>query len=293
MSDHGEKGDQNDAGSRVLKPEPPVSSTAASPAPPRRTGASVETRKARRRSRLRSYLVRAVEIFVVSAGLLFTAVIAAAVTFTLAVRGNEVIVPDLIGSSLEGAGQSLTSEQLKLWPQGNRFDGTVPPDFIAAQDPPAGTKLKKGRSVRVWLSLGPERRTVPRVEGESLQSAQLILEQAGFTLGRIVEIHSIVYAPDTVVAQSPQAYEEAGDDTEVSVLLSRGYIDDAYVMPDFIGRNYADLLDSLGRSTIRVSAVRMVDYPGVPKNVIVRQTPSPGTKVYKRDRVVLYLSKGS
>ena len=63
-------------------------------------------------------------------------------------------------------------------------------------------------------------------------------------------------------------------------------------MPDFIGRDYVELLDRLSRSAVKVSQVRLVDYPGVSKNIVVRQTPMPGTKVYKRDRIILYLSKG-
>ncbi len=242
--------------------------------------------------RLRPILLGGLEVLLIAGGLVVTVVVSAAVTYTLAVQGNEVTVPDLVGSSLEGASELVRKDELNLVAQGNRFDETIPPDFVAAQDPLPGSRLKKGRKVRVWVSLGPARHSVPRIEGESLQSAQLILEQAGLSLGRVSEIHSPTYAPDTVVAQSPQAYEEAGDDTEVSVLLSRGYLDDAFVMPDFIGHDYTELLDELGGSALRVSEIRMVDYPGVDKNVVVRQTPASGTKVYKRDRIILYLSKG-
>jgi beta-lactam-binding protein with PASTA domain len=249
------------------------------------TGASV--------SRARAVLVRILEIATLAAGLLATAVLSAAITFTLAVRGNDVAVPDLAGSSIEGAGESLRLRELQLVVEGSRFHASVPPDFISEQIPPAGTTLKKGRSVRVWVSLGPKKHSVPRIEGETLQTAQLILEQSGFSLGRVVEIHSEVYAPDTVVAQSPSAYEDVAETTAVSVLLSRGYLDTAYVMPDFIGRNYVDILDQISRGQVKVSQVRLVDYPGVPKNVVVRQFPAPGMKVFKRDRIVLFLSKGA
>lgn len=256
------------------------------PRPAPKTARSVKTR-------LRTLFLRVVEIGAIGAGLLATAVVSAALTFTLAVRSNEVTVPDLTGSSLEAAGETLSRLELSIVLEGNRFHDSVPPDFVALQAPAPGTILKKGRSVRVWMSLGKARRRVPRVEGETLQSAQLILEQAGFTLGRVVEIRSDVYAADTVVAQSPQAYDEVGDVSDVSVLLSRGYVEEAYVMPDFIGRDYVELLDHLSRGALKVSKVQLVDYPGVPKNVVVRQSPPPGTKVDKRDRIVLYLSKGN
>ena len=243
--------------------------------------------------RARAVLVRILEIAALALGLLATAVISAAITFTLAVRGNEVTVPDLAGASVEGAGESLMREELQLVVEGSRFHASVPPDFISEQIPAPRTVLKKGRSVRVWVSLGPQKHTVPRIEGETLQSAQLILEQSGFSLGRVVEIHSEVYAPDTVVAQAPSAYEDAAETTEVAVLLSRGYLDNAYVMPDFIGRNYVEILDQISRGQVKISQVRLVDYPGVPKNVVVRQVPAPGVKVFKRDRIVLFLSRGA
>lgn len=240
---------------------------------------------------LRSRLLRILEFAVIGAGLLATGFSSAFITFTMAIRGNEINVPDLVGVSLSSAGQTLAQAELNLRHEGNRFDGNIPPDFVAAQTPSPGTPLKKGRSVRVWTSLGPERRVIPRIEGESLQSAQLILEQEGFTLGRAVVVHSEAYAPDSIIAQSPPAYEESGETTEISVLLSRGYVAKAYVMPDFIGREISEVLDRVRGGSLRISKIRYVDYAGVPRNTVVRQTPKAGTKVYNRDRIVLFVSK--
>jgi serine/threonine-protein kinase len=279
---------EREAGERLLEgPATPESPPRSARKPPPRRAPKPGAQRAR------ALLVRVLEIAALAAGLLATAVVSAAITFTLAVRGNDVIVPDLTGSSIEGAGDSLRAQELQLLVEGSRFHASIPPDFVSEQIPPPGTTLRKGRSVRVWVSLGPQKHSVPRIEGESLQSAQLILEQSGFSLGRVVEIHSEVYAADTVIAQSPSAYEDVAETTEVAVLLSRGYLDDAYVMPDFIGRDYVEILDQISRGQIKISQVRLVDYPGVPKNVVVRQVPAPGVKVFKRDRIVLFLSKGA
>jgi beta-lactam-binding protein with PASTA domain len=143
----------------------------------------------------------------------------------------------------------------------------------------------------VWTSLGPERRIVPRIEGESLQAAQLILEQEGFTIGRVVGVHSEAYAPDSIIAQNPAPYDEAGEATEIDVLLSRGYLAKAYVMPDFIGQPISDVYDYVRQGGHRISSVRYVEYFGVPHGTVVRQTPQAGTNVTKRNRIILYVSK--
>lgn len=241
---------------------------------------------------VRAQALKVLEYLIIGAGLLTTGFVSAFITFTMAIRGNEVTVPDLVGSDLGAAHQILAQSELNLRHEGNRFDPTVPPDLVASQNPPPGSLLKKGRSVKVWTSLGPERRVIPRIEGESLQSAQLILEQAGFTLGRVVEVESEAYAPDSVIAQDPPAYEEVGETTEIDVLLSRGYRATAYVMPDFIGQNISDVYEYVRRGGHRISMVRYVEYFGVAHGTVVRQTPRPGTKVFKRDRIVLFVSKG-
>lgn len=240
---------------------------------------------------VRKKVLKTFEYLLIAAGLVATALTSAFITFTMAIRGNEIEVPNLVGSSLAAAGQILAQSELQVRHEGNRFDETVPPDLVQSQSPSAGTFLKKGRFVKVWTSLGPERRVVPRIEGESLQSAQLILEQESFTLGRVVEVHSEAYAPDSIIAQDPPPYEEAGDATEINVLLSRGYQETSYVMPDFIGQNISDVYDYVRRGGHRISRVRYVEYFGVPRGTVVRQTPHGGTKVNKRDRIVLFVSK--
>ena len=244
-------------------------------------------------SRFGAAIVKWAEYVLIGAALVASGLVSAFVTFTFAVRGNEITVPNLIGAALSDAGPLLVNAELNLRHEGNRFHPDFPADLIVHQLPTPSTKLKKGRTVKVWVSLGPERRVVPRVEGESLQSAQILLEQDGFALGRVVRVHSEVYGTDTVIAQNPPAYEEAGDATEVSVLLSRGYRGAPYVMPDFIGRELSAILDRVRRGSLRIGSIRYVDYPGVRKGVVVRQTPGAGTKVHSRDRIVLYVSKGS
>jgi beta-lactam-binding protein with PASTA domain len=236
--------------------------------------------------------LKGVEYALLAAALVASGLVSAFITFTVAVRGSEITVPNLVGSSLAEAGPLLASAELSLRHEGNRFDPEIPADLIVYQTPGPNTTLKRGRSVKVWVSLGPQRRVVPRIEGETLQSAQVMLEQDGFVLGRVVRVYSDVYGTDTVIAQDPPPYQEAGEITEVAVLLSRGYRGADYVMPDFIGHELATILDRVRGSTLRIGSIRYVDYPGVRKGVVVRQTPGAGTKVHARDRVVLYVSKG-
>ena len=63
---------------------------------------------------------------------------------------------------------------------------------------------------------------IPLLEGERLESAQLILEQLGFTLGRVNKVYSERYPEGTVMSQDPPAYGGSVDTEEVEVELSLG-----------------------------------------------------------------------
>ncbi len=63
---------------------------------------------------------------------------------------------------------------------------------------------------------------VPLLEGERLESAQLILERQGFSLGRVNKVYSDRYPAGTVISQDPPAYEGADDTEEITVVLSLG-----------------------------------------------------------------------
>jgi len=269
-------------GERALK-DPATAAALPAPVHPRRDF----------KVRARAGFLLLVKLIILTGTLAATAGLSAFITFSLAIRGNDVTVPDVLKLDVATASQNVVASALNLRVDGRRHDASVPADRIVAQEPEAGATLKKGRSVKVWVSLGPPHRSIPRVEGELLRSAQLLLEQNGFRVGRISEVHSGQYSPDVVIAQNPPPYAEVGETADVSLLVSRGFSGDAYVMPDFIGRDVSDVLDRVRSAPVKVGSIRYQEYPGVAKGLVVRQTPAPGSKVFARDAVVVYVSKGS
>ena len=216
---------------------------------------------------------------------------AAAATFLIASSAADPAVPDLTGLEAEEAEALLAGVELRLATGQPRFDDQIAEGRIVFQEPPPGSFFKRGRSVRIFPSLGPTRRVVPRLEGSTLTEARRQLEAAELTIGRVAEVESDTYLAGRVIAQSPVAHRETVAETPVSVLLSAGSEPESFVMPDFIGRRYGDIADDLSRSAVRVRDVQSVPYRGVPAGVIVDQIPAAGSKVSRTDRIVLTLSR--
>jgi eukaryotic-like serine/threonine-protein kinase len=226
------------------------------------------------------------------AALLATLGVSALFTMRVVLSARDVAVPSLAGRVLADAGALAAQRGLTLRIEGRRHDATVPAEHVVAQEPPPGGTLKAHRAVRVWVSLGPRRVSVPPIEGESARTARIALEQAGVPVARVVEIEDPA-AEGTVLVQRPPAGEADLSSSGASLLVSRGPGGATYVMPDLIGRQAGDVLAALQRAGLKVSDVRYRTYPGVEPGIVLRQTPPAGHPVSAREALSLDVSKAA
>jgi len=221
--------------------------------------------------------------------LLATAGLSALATMRVVLESQEVVVPSLLERKVPEAAELAVRHRLTLRVEGRKNDPRVPADRILAQDPSAGELLKTDRGIRVWVSLGPRRLKVPRVEGETLRTARLMLEQAQVPLGRVVEVED-ASAAGTILVQHPPAGETQAAEA-VSLLISQGAVGVDYVMPDLIGRSAQDALNLLRRAGVKIGAVSYRSYPGVAPGVVLRQDPPAGHRLAAQASVSLDVSR--
>jgi eukaryotic-like serine/threonine-protein kinase len=226
------------------------------------------------------------------AALLATLGASALVTMRVVLSSRDVAVPSLGGRALAEAGALAADRGLTLRIEGRRYDASVPAEHVVAQEPPPGGTLKAHRAVRVWVSLGPRRVSVPPVEGESVRTARIALDQAGAPVARVVEIEDA--APEgTVLVQRPPAGVADLSDGGSSLLVSRGPGGASYVMPDLIGREVGAALLALQSVGLKVGDVRYRTYPGVAPGIVLRQQPPAGYPVSPRAALTLDVSKAT
>lgn len=226
------------------------------------------------------------------ASLLATLAGSALVTMRVVLSSRDVAVPALAGRSLADAGAQAAQRGLVIRVEGRRHDPAVPAERVVAQEPAPGATLKAHRAVRVWVSLGPRRVTVPPVEGTSARTARIALEQAGVPVARLVEIED--QAPEGIVlAQRPPAGEVDLSEGGASLLVSRGPGGASYVMPDLIGRDANLVLASLRAAGLKVTDVRYRGYPGAAPGIVLRQDPPAGHRVSSRAALSLDVSKAA
>ncbi len=93
--------------------------------------------------------------------LMTVSLISALMAMQFAIHGREVPIPSLIGRSPAEAERAASTEGLQLVVERQFYSAEVPEGKIMTQLPPAGTKVRRGWTVRAAQSLGPQRVTIP------------------------------------------------------------------------------------------------------------------------------------
>jgi serine/threonine-protein kinase len=101
------------------------------------------------------------------------------------------------------------------------FSEDVPEDSVVRTDPEAGSLVREGDTIIVFVSGGEESVAVPTVIGQTRAEANITLTQAGLRLGSVEEEFSD--RPEgTVIRTNPAAGTEVPLDSQVDIVLSRG-----------------------------------------------------------------------
>jgi len=229
------------------------------------------------------------KLLLLVAMLLLTYVVFAAASMRVAIRAREVIVPGLAGQSVNQATMALSEAGLTLKVEETRRpDPKVAAGLILTQDPPAGVRTRRQRSIKVWVSAGPRSSIVPAFVGETERTAQLTIQQNGLELAGVSEIRSDDYPADVVVSQTPPPSAKGG---RISLLVNRGQRAATYVMPDLIGVNGDRAADVLRTRGFRAAVVGDHPYPGVPAGVVLRQNPQAGFQIAPGEAISLEVSR--
>jgi serine/threonine-protein kinase len=196
----------------------------------------------------------------------------------------EVEVPNLLGldrvqaqSSLQQADLVLSPEQHQQVVQDDKDVGRV-----QAQDPPAGRRLAKGKSVVITVGVPPETFGVPDVVGTNIEQAQRNIAVAHLT-AQVQEVDSAV-PRGQVLKQNPAGGTTVKAGSTVTLTVSRG---NQLQMPNLHGLTPDQALASLQRmgwnGTLH-EVFTQVNDPGQTGTIVAQDVPA-GTG-FTRDQTI-------
>ena len=189
---------------------------------------------------------------------------------------DDAIVPNVVGKLFEDASTMLTNAGFNAQQGEQRLSKTAPKGSVLQQDPPGGSRQKKGTDILLAVSLGRKEGTVPQIIGLTPQQARLAIENAGFTMGRSVELASD-YPRGTVFQAEPAPGSQLDLPAEVNVTVSAGPA--SVQVPDLVGRTVPDARSALEQIGLRLGNIGRDTSSIQIENTVLRQSPPAGATV--------------
>jgi serine/threonine-protein kinase len=174
---------------------------------------------------------------------------------------------------------------------------TVDAGKVIRTDPAAGTQVKKGADVAVYVSTGPAPRVLPEVTGLTVQQATSKLEG----MGLVVKLGKPTFSEHVPVGQviswtvpaSPAvvAGGTVTKGTDVLLVVSGGPA--PRTVPSLVGLTVAEATTKLKAEQLAIAVSPKPEFSTtIPKGHIVRTSPRGGDTAKRGSTVTVVLSKG-
>jgi serine/threonine-protein kinase len=170
-----------------------------------------------------------------------------------------------------------------------RFDEEIAKGRIIQSIPEAGGKVDAGGSVKLIVSKGPERYTVPSVKGLTVAAAQSAITKNPLTVGTINEVFNSDIPKGYVISAAPESGASVKRDTVITLTVSKGI--EQVALASYVGKSGEQALNELTEAGFNVESGYAFSET-TPELAVISQNPAGGTTANKGGKVTILISKG-
>lgn len=201
-------------------------------------------------------------------------------------RPPVVTVPELRAMTPAAADRQLDEAGLELQIGDSLPNPEVPAGQVLSQSPLPGREVSPGTRVRVILSLGPERRTIPVVTALTRDQAVRILDANGFQ----TEVQEVPHlsAAGQVVGVEPAVGTSVRLPARVRLLVSAG--PPLVAVPGLVGLTPDQARAALEQAGLRMGHVEYVFAGLEAQEVVQSQAPQPGDSIRQGQPVRVWVT---
>jgi serine/threonine-protein kinase len=203
--------------------------------------------------------------------------------------GTRADVPSVIGASVDKANSLLTPLGLKSEVVERVYSEEDAEGLIIAQDPAGGDKTDTNGTVKLTVSKGPERYTVPQLVGLTPEAAVNAIAKFPLTTGTITEVFNSDIPKGFVISADPAPGKQVRRDATVNLVVSKGI--ETQALASYVGKIGEEALNELNDAGFDVTVTYAFDEKVTP-GYVISQNPTSGD-IPKGAKIELIVSKGS
>ncbi|NLI79866.1 MAG: PASTA domain-containing protein [Candidatus Riflebacteria bacterium] len=207
-------------------------------------------------------------------------------------RGDTIEVPDFRGKHLVQVFKDKPAD-LVIEKSDEKFDLRYPKDFVIAQYPEAGTRVRANKKVLLTISLGSKQVNVPDLFQRNLRETSLALLNAQLIEGNRTYVRSGKIERDRIVTQSPLPSMAQGVQGKVDLLISLGQGPRRVPLPNLAGKVLNDAQTSLTAWGLKPGKILSRKDPTRASQTVISTVPAPFEPVGEGATVDLLVSAGN
>ena len=210
--------------------------------------------------------------------------------YVLVGPGSRIVVPSVVGASVEEASAVFAPLGLRSEVVENRFDEEIPAGKILESDPSGGDKIDAGGSVKLVISKGQERYVIPVLTGLTPEAALKLLANQPLKSAGIVEEFNTTIPKGLVISTNPSNGQKVKRDTPVTILVSKGI--EQVALTTYVGQSADQAQNELTEAGFNVESSFAYSETAA-AGTVVSQVPSGVVSAAKGSTITLVVSRGS
>jgi serine/threonine-protein kinase len=210
--------------------------------------------------------------------------------YVLVGPGSRIVVPSVVGASIQEASAALSPLGLRSEVVENRFDEEIPSGKILESNPSGGDKIDAGGSVKLVISKGQERYVIPVLTGLTPEAALKLLANQPLKSAGIVEEFNTTIPKGLVIATNPSNGQKVKRDTPVTILVSKGI--EQIALTTYTGQSADQAQNELTEAGFNVVSSFAYSETAA-AGTVISQMPSGVVSAAKGSTITLVVSNGS
>jgi len=204
--------------------------------------------------------------------------------------GSRVVVPSTVGASQTEVTAAFAPLGLTSLVVEREFSEEIPEGRVIQSIPEAGGRIDQGGTVKLVLSKGPERFTIPNLAGLTPEAATNLIGKLPLTIQPLAEEFSSSVPKGYVIDSNPIAGEKVKRNSLIVIRVSKGI--EQVALASYLGKSSDQALNELQDAGFVVTSTYAYSETRLAGEVIT-QKPAGGATADKGSKVALVISKGT
>jgi len=204
--------------------------------------------------------------------------------------GSRVVVPSTVGASQSEVSAALEPLGLTSLIIEKQFSEDIAEGRVIQSLPEAGGRVDAGGTVKLIVSKGPERFTLPLVVGLTPEAATNLIAKMPLDLKPLSEEFSTTVPKGYVIDSNPPSGEKVKRGSVIVIRVSKGI--EQIALASYIGKSSDQALNELQDAGFAVTSTYAFSETRLAGEVI-SQKPAGGATADKGSAIALVISKGT